>query len=203
MTSGLRIDWTSEMDALLGTMSDNALAEQLGLGHGTVNKRRRKLGIPGFLSRARPIDSLLGTMPDRELSKRTDNRSSLGWRRRKLGIPSWSSQQDFSPRLRRQRMAKLPDTLTLEQWEFACEWFDDCCAYCGEEAFLGEDHLIPVSKGGPRTALNIIPACWECNNAKKAKHAHIWIYEYFGMSEGQQIVDLIVAYLTTVKEKQK
>jgi transcriptional regulator with XRE-family HTH domain len=42
--------WTPEEDALLGTMSDNDLADRLGCLDGAVLTRRRQLGIPAFNS---------------------------------------------------------------------------------------------------------------------------------------------------------
>jgi len=100
-------------------------------------------------------------------------------------------------------MAELPDTLTLEQWLSALQWFNNKCAYCGAEGvFLVKEHLVPVVKGGGRTALNIVPACWYCNSSKHIKRADKWIYQKFGMVEGQKIIDRIVEYLTEVTRKQ-
>lgn len=33
------------------------------------------------------------------------------------------------------------------------------------------DHVIPLSRGGPHTADNLVPSCISCN---RAKHAAIW-----------------------------
>src|SRR5699024_8722483 len=50
-----------------------------------------------------------------------------------------------------------------------------CCAYCGRsvsktppcEALLATvDHVVPVSRGGPSSWLNLVSACNECNNRK-------------------------------------
>lgn len=43
------------------------------------------------------------------------------------------------------------------------------CQYCGEkfrEADLTYDHVIPKSRGGPRSWTNIVTACGACNNRK-------------------------------------
>ena len=44
------------------------------------------------------------------------------------------------------------------------------CHYC-ERSFsvkeLTMDHIVPVARGGKSTKSNIVPACKECNNAKK------------------------------------
>lgn len=139
----------------------------------------------------------LGTMSDLKIAKKLGiSVGAVRRRREKLRTPSWRST---TPRHKRRHLeAELDNTLTLKQWLFACKWFDNKCAYCGKERFLTEDHLVPLSKGGPRTALNIIPACWECNYSKRARRAHLWIYEHFEMQEGKEIVDRIVRYLTEV-----
>lgn len=248
--------WAPEMDALLGTMSDLDLAVKLDLSYDTVFERRKKEGIPakgahfkwtaekeailydttlsipdvaellgctysqvlhrrdvlsiwdypGRVDRPRitwpeGIKERLGTVPDKVIAAEVGCSvvAVLGLRW-KEGIKSWREQ--IPKRLRKQRMAKLPDTLTHEQWKFACEWFDDCCAYCGEDAPLEGDHLVPLSAGGPRTALNIIPCCHACNGSKCASKAQNWIYWKFGKEEGSEIITDIVAYLTEVKERE-
>jgi len=44
------------------------------------------------------------------------------------------------------------------------------CHYCGRTTTPREltmDHIVPVSRGGKSTKGNVVPACKECNNAKK------------------------------------
>lgn len=47
------------------------------------------------------------------------------------------------------------------------------CQYCGRSAqdgaVLNADHIHPESQGGQTTMDNLITACWECNNGKRAK----------------------------------
>lgn len=43
------------------------------------------------------------------------------------------------------------------------------CAYCGGEFShhdLSRDHILPTSKGGPNTWMNVVTACNGCNKAK-------------------------------------
>lgn len=212
---------TPELIALLGTMFDRELAERLGVSRLTISGHRRRLGIPAFRPRVTwtlQIDALLGTMSDRVLGRRIGTTgTAVRCRRLKLGVPSWGEQNRILPRdltvydpgarrifryRRKHRERGTLNTLTVAQWRFACEWFDNKCAYCGAKVFLTEDHLVPVSKGGPRTALNIIPACSHCNSLKWATPAHLWIYQKFGMVEGKKIMERIVEYLTLVKVKE-
>jgi hypothetical protein len=40
------------------------------------------------------------------------------------------------------------------------------CAYCGDEAQLQVDHVIPLSRGGTNDRANLAPACKSCNMDK-------------------------------------
>lgn len=218
--------WTPKMDTLLGTESDYKIADLLGIKRGVVRHRRYVLGIPSCNPKGPKVkwtperEMILGTMTDYQAAQDLGLNSLYASRRRRLdlGIPSWSAQNRIIPKeltrqdpeanriysaRRKSRKLGLANTLTWEQWQHACEWFNHRCAYCREETtFLTEDHLIPVSKGGPRTALNMIPACLSCNLQKHATRAYHWIYWKFGKDKGNEIITNIVAYLTEVKSEQ-
>lgn len=66
---------------------------------------------------------------------------------------------------------------TLEQWESIlalCGWR---CVYCGVSIkdSPSQDHFVPVSKGGPHTASNILPACRSCNSSKNNSQPQEWL----------------------------
>lgn len=49
------------------------------------------------------------------------------------------------------------------------------CQYCGEQFTshkLTLDHVIPVSKSGPKSWLNLVTACRDCNQKKADKPPH-------------------------------
>lgn len=49
------------------------------------------------------------------------------------------------------------------------------CAYCGIEygaSDLSRDHIIPDSKGGPNTWMNVITSCTSCNKLKDDREPH-------------------------------
>ncbi len=210
------------MIALLGTDTDKAIATRLGIYPTTVGRIRRELGIPSFkrinISWTVEMDALVGTMTDGQVAKQLGlGRCTVRDRRYLLGIESWRDQHRVIPKgmdyqsrearglydARHRHLKKaVTDTLTLEEWQFAVAFFGGCCAYCGKYRFLGEDHLVPLSKGGPRTALNIIPACWECNNSKQATRADIWIRRKFEPVDSCRIINKVVAYLTLVQSRQ-
>lgn len=54
--------------------------------------------------------------------------------------------------------------------------FDYRCAYCGEkpDGQLDPDHVVPLSKGGPNTTANLLPACHACNSNKRDLLLNEW-----------------------------
>lgn len=88
---------------------------------------------------------------------------------------------------RKARKNKLPNTLTVEEWNYAKRYFSKSCAYCGitEEEHLDtyneilhQEHFIPLSKGGEYTHNNIIPSCRICNTSKRDKDFFEWYPKY-------------------------
>lgn len=43
---------------------------------------------------------------------------------------------------------------------------DKVCVYCGNEAFLNIDHVIPVAMGGSNDEDNLVACCEDCNQTK-------------------------------------
>lgn len=66
----------------------------------------------------------------------------------------------------RARRREVEASLTQEQWQAILQVYNNRCAYCGASAKLTQDHVIPVSLGGPYTIWNIVPACLSCNSKK-------------------------------------
>ena len=100
----------------------------------------------------------------------------------------------FYEQRRRARMAELPHDLTEEEWYETLEYFNNECAYCGDsESGLAQEHVIPVSKGGPYTQENIIPACQSCNSSKHVADLEGWYlsYEHYDEERLNKILDYI------------
>jgi len=57
--------------------------------------------------------------------------------------------------------------VSREEWEAIKDRQQQRCAYCGEQKVLTQDHVVPLSKGGPHVATNIVAACRPCNSRKK------------------------------------
>lgn len=70
---------------------------------------------------------------------------------------------------KRKALMKNNFTLTADEWKQIKRQFKYRCAYCGEKKPLTRDCIIPISKGGSYTKLNVIPACIHCNCSKKDK----------------------------------
>jgi len=93
-----KVRWSPEKDALLGTLPDQELAQQLGCSAAAVQHRRDRLGIAargrrsgdellpaGFWTSEK--DALLGTISDQELARRLDcSHPAVRSRRQQLDI---------------------------------------------------------------------------------------------------------------------
>jgi hypothetical protein len=68
---------------------------------------------------------------------------------------------------RRARMASVESSLTLTEWEGILKRFGYRCAYCkATSTKLTQDHITPISMGGPHAVPNVVPACGTCNASK-------------------------------------
>jgi 5-methylcytosine-specific restriction endonuclease McrA len=73
-------------------------------------------------------------------------------------------------RKHRRRSLTGAGNVTAEQWAAILAKHNHRCAYCQtSETPLEMDHVIPLSRGGPHCASNIVPACKPCNSAKGAR----------------------------------
>jgi len=101
---------------------------------------------------------------------------------------------------RKERMDKLPYTLTGEEWSYIKSCFNNCCAYCGKieedelkenNKHLAQDHFISVVNGGGYSLENIIPSCITCNSSKHDKDFFEWYpnYKYYDKERELCILD--------------
>ena len=63
-------------------------------------------------------------------------------------------------------------------------FFDERCAYCGEElgSNVAQDHLVPINKTslGLHAWGNVVPACGPCNSKKQGKEWHAYLVQSAG-----------------------
>jgi hypothetical protein len=113
-----RVDWTPEIDALLGKIADSKIARQIGCERKTVSYRRQCLGIEPSYDRTdnKPppnmggwnrtnltadIVAKLGSMPDYKLAEIAGTaKSKIAKERRRLGIPSYAAATGNDGRMR-------------------------------------------------------------------------------------------------------
>jgi hypothetical protein len=89
---------------------------------------------------------------------------------------------------------QLPSTLTVTQWNYAKEYFDNKCAYCGKIKPLQQEHFIALSNGGGYTQDNIIPSCGGCNSSKNDRTFKFWYIRQSFYSKERE--DKILKYLS-------
>lgn len=78
-------------------------------------------------------------------------------------------------RRRKRRMARVTHDLTADQWHGLMEAWGGC-AYCGGDgAALQKDCVLPISRGGRYTVLNVVPACGPCNASKCGTEVTTWL----------------------------
>jgi len=68
----------------------------------------------------------------------------------------------------------INEILTETQWKTLLAKYDGHCAYCGKEAKLTLDHVIPLIQGGKHSIDNVVPACLHCNSSKGARTPEQW-----------------------------
>lgn len=88
--------------------------------------------------------------------------------------PEWKADRKVRKQQRRSQKAALPATFSAEDWRRCLEYWDHKCVYCGAEGALHQEHFIPLTKGGPYTPDNIVPACQHCNFSKHASDPGDW-----------------------------
>lgn len=114
---------------------------------------------------------------------------------------------------RRARELDLPDTFTSEDWLYALDYFNHCCAVCGRSFAESNgdykphaDHWIPLSSPScPGTVpTNIVPLCGGrsgCNQSKSSKMPVDWLYLIYDEKCAQEILERIERYIKHIAER--
>lgn len=128
----------------------------------------------------------------------------------------WNANNNAARRLqtvnRRAKRKALPDTFTVDQWQFALAYFNYCCAVCGrqlnsmlEDVTFSADHWIPLANAKcPGTvATNMVPLCHGaggCNTSKNAQDPEAWLLRRFGKRRAKAISMRIQEYFALISE---
>ena len=70
-----------------------------------------------------------------------------------------------------------PYGITQQEWGTILEQYDHRCAYCGKPLTPEEltvEHVVPISRGGAKTAENVVPSCRSCNSSKGFRTPEEW-----------------------------
>lgn len=140
--------------------------------------------------------------------RRTPEQKARGRQKHKLWVVENKERFRVSQHKSRARRRSLPATLTSEQWEFALNYFNGCCAVCERPSGLWHkivmDHWIPVANPEcPGTVVaNMIPLCHGidgCNNSKANYPAEEWLIKKFGKRKSKTIISKIEHYFAQLK----
>lgn len=96
--------------------------------------------------------------------------------------------------IKRANKAKTEHSLTLEQWEQCLDFFNYKDAYTGLSMETpSQDHIIPMSKGGPYTRDNIVPCEININCSKQDSDMEEWYrkQDYFSEKRLNRIYEWI------------
>lgn len=89
-------------------------------------------------------------------------------------MPPRTTRRARIARKRARRVAAADNDLTAQQWEeLKVLW--SACAYCGGGGPLQKDCVLPISRGGSYTAMNVVPACGSCNASKCNSEVTGWM----------------------------
>lgn len=145
-----------------------------------------------------------------QINERTRQRTLLNPVPRRERVKRWRlnnpTKRALNEQKRRARKRTMPNVLTLQDWQYALDYFHGCCAACGRQ--LNEmfgthtaamDHWIPLASSEcPGTvATNIVPLCHGengCNNSKRSTMPEVWLINRFGKRKAAQILKRVQAY---------
>ena len=72
-------------------------------------------------------------------------------------------------------LGRVEHDLSDDQWVALMEAWGGC-AYCGGDgAALQKDCMLPISRGGRYTLMNVVPACGSCNASKCNSEVTTWL----------------------------
>jgi hypothetical protein len=107
---------------------------------------------------------------NRERNKRYKERDPEHWRelKRKEAAKLYrANPQKFLDRIHRRRGLLREGSVSAEDWKAILARYRNRCAYCRRGAVkLGQDHVRPLTRGGPHNPGNVVPCCRACNTRK-------------------------------------
>lgn len=91
------------------------------------------------------------------------------WQRFMSGQIAESARPATPKQKRNERREKFRASLTNGRRFKLLERDGFCCRYCGSRVGLEIDHVVPLAAGGSDADDNLVTACRNCNNGKRAR----------------------------------
>ena len=166
-------------------VENNKIAELLNISESTLYNYLRKCKV----EIANEIDKEINKIKYRTPKKKKYNKENA--KRYSKEYYKKNKEKFINTAIAREHKKKLLICdLTVEDWDNALKFFDNRCAYCGNEGKLHREHIIPMSKGGGYTRNNIIPSCIPCNQSKSNLMLEQW-YKYSGVYSNTRLLKII------------
>jgi 5-methylcytosine-specific restriction endonuclease McrA len=143
--------------------------------YGKRNKAKYEATPKGRLTRAKAISKYRASGHEKQASARrhqlTRANPTRKAQRRKANVAYRQTAKGKAMKHRqgaKRRGAILTSEkpLTAEEWSEVLAAHKFRCFYCKRKKKLTLDHVIPLSKGGQHTKMNVVPACGPCNSRK-------------------------------------
>ena len=145
------------------------------------NFKVAKTGLYGLAARCKECDKIYRT----ENKIRDHEAYRIYYIQKKKEMITYNQSQ-------RAKRYNLDANLTVNEWVECIEYFKCRCAYCGKYTTkLHQDHVVPVSKGGPYNRYNIVPACRNCNTNKNAQDLIEW-YQRQKFFDSDRLLKILV-----------
>jgi 5-methylcytosine-specific restriction endonuclease McrA len=116
------------------------------------------------------------TFREKRIKYRQENKEMV-YSRTKEWFLKHPNYKRLNEKSRTEQKKILTFDYTSQKWGDCKLYFNNRCAYCGDEKPLIQEHFIPLSSGGKYTENNILPACGRCNNKKYNKDFFEWYPE--------------------------
>jgi len=131
-------------------------------------ERNRALKL---VSNARYRERHRAVLREKSLEYKAKNKDKrYTWRNRDR--TSWRLRHRMWEAARRARKISVGGLVTVAEWQDILLKHDHRCVSCGKsDVPMTQDHIIPLSKGGPHVASNLQPLCKPCNCRKGARVA--------------------------------
>jgi 5-methylcytosine-specific restriction endonuclease McrA len=90
-------------------------------------------------------------------------------------VQARAAQRERNQRRAKRKAAVAGSGVSEQEWGALLNKYHHCCAYCFSDKHIGMDHVVPIARGGPDVASNVVPCCRECNSSKGSRTVLEWV----------------------------